>query len=132
LLPASAFAKPAQLGGGTGPCPEDSSLVYSFFAFGEPWNNQQPIAPLLQGFNVTNQCAEAGEFFLGTLAGRTVVIGIPPGVSGSPSTAQLKEAGLWLFPTAHFGGGLSYGADPCIFSPNLILNPDGSLSPATC
>jgi hypothetical protein len=85
-----------------------------------------------RGPQVSNPCDQALQVLLLTFDDVFIVIGVAPGVEATTSTADLGDVGLRLFPVAGVGGVNSSSPDPCAFSPDFVLNQDGTLSPATC
>ena len=120
--------------GVSGDCTSPAGLDYStefHVIVGSP-REGPPITPVLVGIRVSNPCDQALQVLLLTFDDVFIVIGVAPGVEATTSTAELGEVGLRLFPVAGVGGVSSSAPDPCAFSPDFLLNQDGSLSPATC
>jgi hypothetical protein len=120
--------------GVSGNCTSPAGLDYStefHVIVGSP-RTGPPITPVLVGFRVSNPCDQALQVMLLTFDDVFIVIGVAPGVDATTSTADLAEVGLRLFPVKGVGGVNSSSLDPCASSPDFILNPDGSLTPAVC
>ena len=120
--------------GVSGDCTSPAELDYSTefqVIVGSP-RKGPPITPVLVGFRASNPCDQALQVMLLTFDDVFIVIGVAPGVDATTSTSDLAEVGLRLFPVKGVGGVNSSFVDPCAFSPDLILNPDGSLTPAVC
>lgn len=93
-----------------------------------------PTPPTLRGLRVSNPCAEPIAIAIG-IPGPTIdlQIAVPSGVSATATSSDLSDAGI----LRARADSVSFQhqnvvADPCVFDPDLILNADGSLTPAVC
>ncbi|HET6616254.1 MAG TPA: hypothetical protein VFH69_00410 [Gemmatimonadota bacterium] len=134
LIAPSALADGRYNFGVSGDCTSPAEVDYNtefHVIVGSP-RKGPPITPVLAGLRVSNPCDQALQVLILTFDDIFIVLGVAPGVEATTSTADLAEVGMRLFPTAGVGGVNSSSPDPCAFSPDLMVNQDGSLSPATC